>query len=163
VQNDWPQDWLRRNLALDSSSGFQDAKLLPRVPHSVRYTLILQCGRCSLANRWTVLFTGLAKYQNSSIDQALYASYVSATIDCPCNIQWVHSANGLGDAEAGRVTKREVFVLDALEGYLDHLCLEDFKVQEFAERMKESTASTLSLLVWPLAVVNINLDTPELV
>jgi hypothetical protein len=102
------------------------------------------------------------KIPNSSIDQALYASYVSATVDCPCNIQCVHSANGLGDAEAGRVTKREV-VLDALEGYLDHLCLEDFRVQEFAERMKESPASTLSLLVWPLAVVNINLDTPELV
>ena len=59
-------------------------------------------------------------------------------MNCPPDIQWVRSAKGLSENEAEWVSTRKVIVLDALEGYLDRLCLEDFDVHDFARRMKES-------------------------
>lgn len=92
----------------------------------------------SRANLEAGLFSGLVKSQNSSLGQGLSTSYAPITVKCPIDIQWVRRAKGLGNAETEWVSKRKIVVLDALEGYLDRLCLEDFNVHEFAHRMKES-------------------------
>ena len=90
------------------------------------------------ANLRAVIYGELAQSQNSSIDQALSASYAPITVDCPSNIEWVRPATGVSDAEAEWVAKRKVVVLGALKDYLERLHLEDFNIHEFAHRMKES-------------------------
>jgi lysophospholipase len=120
------------------SSKFQHAKFLRHILPSVQYNVPLNLLSYHHANLQVVLFGGLGKSQNSSIDQALSLSYAPITVNCPSDVQWVRPANGVGDAEAEWVSNRKIVVLDALEDYLNRLCLEDFDVSEFLSRMKES-------------------------
>jgi lysophospholipase len=76
----------------------------------------------------------------------LSASYAPITVDCPSHIQWVRPANGIGDAEAEWVSNRKIVVLDALEDYLDRLCLEDFDISDFVSRIKVSNYEQVPIL-----------------
>lgn len=90
------------------------------------------------ADSQAVLFGGIANSQESAIDEALSASYAPITVDCPSNTQWVRPANRLGKAEAEWVSKRKPVVLEALDGYLERLGLQDFSVCEFGTRIREA-------------------------
>jgi lysophospholipase len=73
------------------------------------------------------------------------------TVECPSDIEWVRPAQGLGDAETQWVSQRQVIVLEALGGYLDRLCLEDFDVHEFASRIKERNYKNVPTLAMAIS------------
>ena len=59
-------------------------------------------------------------------------------MQCPSNEQWVRPATGLSEAEKTWVIGRKKVVLDALDGYLERLCLTDFDYRAYVSKLKGS-------------------------